>query len=159
MHAKYSFYVPHARVSYTGDVVDPITGEVTHPPSMTKQSFVAECDINNIIKHFRQTGQIQHMSAKAALGTYEDLPDPVDFQTAINIVLEAEQSFATLPSHVRARFGNDPESFLAFMADPANQDEILKLGLATDKRPPPPPPPTIPPSPPPNPSGGEKNGA
>lgn len=154
--ATYSFYRPHKRVQYTGDVINPVTGEITHPPSRTKQSFVAQCDINNIIKQFRQTGQIAHMSARALQGTYEDLPDPMDFQDALNIVLDSEAAFATLPSQVRARFGNDPNEFLSFMANPANQDEIIKMGLATDKRPPPPPP--TPPSPSSTPSGGQKTG-
>lgn len=154
-----SFYVPHDREAtwYTGDVEDPITGEVTHPPSMTKQSFVAECDINNIIKQYRLTGQVRHISAKAAQGTYEDLPDPMEFQDALNVVIQSEEAFATLPSHVRDRFGNDPEQFLQFMANPSNQDEIIKLGLGKDNRPPkeaPPPSPT-----PQTPPTGEKTGS
>lgn len=150
--AKNSFYVPHDRSAtwYTGELVDDKTGEIITPPSMTKQAFVAECDINNILKQYRLTGQIRHITAKAAQGAYQDLPDPLDFQDAMNIVLEAQTSFATLPSQVRDRFGNDPEQFLQFMADPANQDEIIKLGLASDKRPPaegaqPPSPPPEPP--------------
>jgi len=60
-------------------------------------------------------------------------------------------AFATLPSHVRRRFENDPQEFLAFMADPANQDEVIKMGLATDNRPPPPEPVIPPPDPEPAP--------
>jgi len=151
MTAMRSFYVPHDRAAtaYTGELVDEVTGEVYRPPVMVKQSFVAECDINNILKQFKLTGQIQHMSAKAALGSYEDLPEPLDFQEALNTVKDAEQSFATLPSQIRDRFGNDPGNFLDFMSNPNNQDEIIKLGLATDSRPPkepdsPPPPPPSP---------------
>lgn len=134
-----SFYRPHLRSATwsTGEVVDQKTGELVKLPSRTKQSFVGECDINNILKQYKLTGQIRHISSKAALGSYQDLPDPLDFQESMNIVIEAEKSFATLPAHVRARFGNDPVNFLTFMADPANQDEVIKLGLATDNRPPP----------------------
>lgn len=142
-----TFRVPHDRSAtwYTGELVNEETGEVFTPPRRVKQSFAAECDINNILKQFKMTGQIQHMSAKAAQGVYEDLPDPIDFQQALNTVMDAEASFSTLPSQIRDRFGNDPAAFLDFMANPSNQDEIIKLGLATDKRPPPepsPPPPT-----------------
>jgi len=135
MHAKYSFYVPHDRVGFDGTYPDPLTGEIVKPPARTKQSFVAECDINNILKQYKMTGQIRHISAKAAQGSYEDLPDPIDFQESMNLILAAEQSFATLPSRVRDRFGNDPSQFLSFMSNPANADEIISLGLAT-KRPP-----------------------
>jgi len=126
-----SFYRPHARVYATNEIVNPVTGEVVSPPSMTKQSFAAECDINNIIKHYKISGQLAHISAKAAQGAYTDLPDNIDFQESMNTVLRAQQSFSTLPAHTRARFGNDPEQFLAFMADPANQEEAIRLGLAT----------------------------
>lgn len=132
-----SFYFPHKRVQYTGELINHKTGEVFTPPSRTKQSFVAECDINNIIKSFKVTGQIKHMNERAAQGAYTDLPDPIDFQEALHQVRDAQVAFATLPSHVRARFENDPGQFLDFMSNPSNQDEIIRLGLATDKRPPP----------------------
>jgi phage internal scaffolding protein len=132
-----SFYHPHQRVTFNNDLVDLNTGEVTYPPSMTKQSFLAECDINNIIKAFKVTGQIKHINERAQQGAYADLPDPQDFQEALHQVRDAQASFATLPAHVRSRFANDPAEFLAFMANPANQDEIIRLGLATDNRPPP----------------------
>lgn len=131
-----SAYHPHKRVRYTGELVNHKTGEVYIPPSRTKQEFVAECDINNIIKSFKLTGQIRHINEKASLGTYADLPDPIDFQDALHAVKAAQASFATLPSHLRSRFANDPQQFLDFMSNPSNQDEIIKLGLATDRRPP-----------------------
>lgn len=134
------FYRPDAdreSTKYTGELLNHITGEVYKPPSMTQQSFVAECDINNILAEYKTSGQIRHMSAKADQGTYQDLPGGIDFQEALNTVIAGENAFATLPSQVRARFGNDPAEFLMFMADPANQDEAIRMGLATDNRPPP----------------------
>lgn len=129
------FYRPHKRVQFTGELVNPVTGEVTRPPSMTKQSFVEECDINNILREYSASGQLRHISARAEQGMYADLPDQADFQTALNIVLEGQAAFASLPSKVRNRFNNDPAEFLEFMADPANQEEAIRLGLATDSRP------------------------
>lgn len=154
--AAYSFYRPHKRVQFTGELVNPVTGEVTIPPSMTKQSFVDECDINNILREYSVSGQLRHISQRAELGMYADLPDQTDFQTALNIVLEGQQAFDTLPAKVRNRFNNNPAEFLEFMADPANQDEIISLGLAKDNRPPAPPadPPAGPPADPPS-RGGD----
>lgn len=144
----YGFYRPHRRVQATGELVNHKTGEVYTPPSMTKQSFLKECDINNILKEYRVTGQIRHMSANAAAGAYQDLPEPMDFQESIHTMQAADAAFSSLPSAVRKRFGNDPGEFLAFMADPANQDELIKMGLAKDTRPPAPPaPPEAPPAP------------
>lgn len=130
---KLDFYRPHERSAtwFTGEVVNPQTGEVTRPPSMTKQSFKDECDINNILKQYKVTGMFAHINAKAAQGVYTDLPDPLDFQASLEIVKEANAAFASLPSKVRARFDNNPEAFLAFCSNPANQDELVALGLAT----------------------------
>lgn len=128
-----SFYRPHSRVQFTGELVDPATGEVTSPPSMTQQSFVKECDINNIIKQFSQTGMITHISERAAEGAYVDLPESMDFQEALHTVEAARASFASLPSKVRDRFGNSPEAFLEFLHNPSNEDEARSLGLLNPK--------------------------
>lgn len=133
-HQIRSFFHPHPRLVYSDDIVNPWTGAITKPERRVKQSFKAECDINNIVKQFQATGQIQHMSANAAKGAYLDLPDGLDFQDSLNTIKAGEAAFATLPAKVRDRFHNDPAEFLGFMADPANQDEAIALGLAS-KRP------------------------
>lgn len=132
---KHSLYRPHPRVQFTGEVVDPKTGELVVLPSLTKQEFVAECDINNVLKQYKQTGMVSHMSAKAAAGSYQDLPDSFEYQDAANTVINAQRAFDSLPSKIRERFHNDPSEFLAFTADPDNADELVKLGLV--KAPPP----------------------
>lgn len=130
--AKYSFYRPHDPddTAFDGALVDEATGEVTYPPSMTKQSHMAECDINNIVAHFQHTGMVKHMSANAAQGIYTDLPNELDYQQSLNVVLEAERAFESLPSGIRNRFSNDPAAFLEFVSNPANADELVQLGLA-----------------------------
>lgn len=126
---KIDFYRPHKRVQEDGSVFNRFTGEYEYPPSRTKQAHLKECDINTILKQFSVTGQLTHISAKAALGAYQDLPDTVDFQDAQNLVIEAQKAFASLPAKTRERFQNDPAEFLAFMGDEANRDEAIKLGL------------------------------
>lgn len=148
----HDFFRPHKRVQFKNELVHPVTGEISNPPSRTKQSFVAECDINNIIKQFRSTGVVNHISANAAKGRYLDLPDELDFQTSLNTVLAAEQAFASLPSKIRTRFENDPRQFLEFLTDPANAEELVALGFAT-ATPTAAPAPTPAPNPPPEPEG------
>lgn len=130
---KYAHYRPHARVQEKGELVNHVTGEVTRPPSMTKQEFKRECDINNILKQYSTTGMLQHVSARASTGAYLDLPDSVEFQDSLNLVRQAEATFMGLPAKLRDRFGNDPAEFLAFCADPANLEEMRELGLANPK--------------------------
>lgn len=132
--SRRSAYIPHKRVYAPTELMNATTGEWFKPATRVKQSFVAECDINNILKQYSQTGQIKHISAKAQMGAYQDLPDEVDFQTSLNIVKAGETAFMTLPAKTRDRFGNDPQNFLEFMADPKNAEEAIKMGLAT-KRP------------------------
>lgn len=117
---------------------DPETGEVYE--SMTRQSEMASCDIHNILKQFSQTGFEQLVRERAAQGQYADLTSLPDYQEALNVVLDAQAAFAALPSQVRDRFHNNPEEFIAFVGDPANQDEAIRLGLAVDTRTPEPPP-------------------
>lgn len=131
VYVALDFYRPHRRVTYDGTLTNPATGEVFTPPRRVKQSHVAECDINTILKQYSQTGQLRHISANAQAGAYQDLPDNIDFQESMNIIKAGEQAFATLPARTRDRFNNNPALFLEFMADPNNQDEAIKLGLAT----------------------------
>lgn len=135
------FYRPNRETvrqetAYTN--TDPDTGEVY--ASMTRQSEMASCDIHNILKQFSQTGFEQLVREKAAQGQFADLTSLPDYQEALNVVLDAQAAFAALPSQIRDRFRNDPEHFIEFLQDPANQDEAIRLGLATDTRTPEPPP-------------------
>lgn len=98
-------------------------------PSMTKQSFREECDINNILKRYQKTGVIEHV--KHYNGQYGDFTGINDYHSACNRVLAAEEAFSTLPSSLRSRFRNDPGEFLSFVNDPKNLDEMVSLGLAT----------------------------
>ena len=38
----------------------------TSKPSLTKQSFTKECDINNIMKKYQKTGAIDHVNKHEA---------------------------------------------------------------------------------------------
>lgn len=126
---KYDFYKPHEQVLEANEFTDPVTGEVTIMPSMTKQEFAQACDVNNILIQYKSPEMFRLMQAQAQQGTYADLPDPLDYQEALHIAAEAEKAFATLPSKVRDRFDNDPAQFLVFMENPTNEAEARELGL------------------------------
>lgn len=115
-------------------------------PSLTKQSFVQECDINSIMKKFLKTGLVEHVNRYN--GNYGDFTElPVDYQEAMNIVLRADEVFMSLPAGIRSRFGNDPQGFLQFVSDPKNEREMIELGLAKPRPPAPPEPPAVDPKP------------
>lgn len=100
-------------------------------PSRTKQSFSSECDVNNILKKYTQTGILPNMMSSSP--SYGDFSNPVDYQQSMNTVLNAQAQFASLPSIVRTRFANDPALFLDFASNPKNSEELIKLGLACAK--------------------------
>lgn len=95
-------------------------------PSMTKQSFQDECNINNIMAKFQKTGAINHYAKHAP--HYGDAT-PIQLTEALNIVIQAQDMFDDLPSSIRKRFNNSPEEFLEFVQNPENADEMVKMGL------------------------------
>jgi len=95
-------------------------------PSMTKQSFKDECDVNNIMARFERTGVLDYINENAA--QFGEVP-ALDFQTAMNIVAKGNSLFEQMPGAQRAAFENDPVKFLAFMEDGRNRDKAIELGL------------------------------
>lgn len=91
-----------------------------------KQSFKDECDINRIMSRYQKTGLLEHLAQRPP--QYLDCTS-FDFQNAMDIVAGSKALFAALPSDIRDRFANDPARFLAFMDDPANDSEAVKMGL------------------------------
>lgn len=100
-------------------------------PSRTKQSFAAECDINNIMKRFHQTGLVSHVNQFQ--GSYEDVSRGLDYRESLDVLERGKQAFASLPSKLRAKFHNDPGEFLEFVSNPANRDAMGELGLLKAK--------------------------
>lgn len=107
-------------------VVDPETGEVTLTPSLAKQSFADECDINTIVRRFGLNGQLP---VGVRMPTYADFLDVPTYQEAMNAIIEANASFSSMPAEVRARFMNDPARFVQFCSLEENRAEAIKLGL------------------------------
>jgi len=95
-------------------------------PTRTQQSFRDECDINNILRKFNVTGQLPLGSVQPQYGDFSGI---TDYQSALNAVMAAQDSFLALPAKVRARFDNDPALFVDFASDEANKDELKALGL------------------------------
>lgn len=95
-------------------------------PSLAQQHFKDETDINVLLERFKVTGQ---MPQGVRLPTYGDFTGVTDFRSAQEAVLNARNAFMDLPASLRARFENDPQKLMDFLADPANSDEAVKLGL------------------------------
>lgn len=108
-------------------------------PSLTRQEFAAECDINNLMAQFEKTG-ILPSNMNSSEPRYLDVSDVPDLQAAHAILQQATTSFMSLPATVRRDFDNDPIKFISFAENAENLPKMREWGLA----PPPPidPPPT-----------------
>lgn len=112
---------------------------VNNEPSLTIQSEKDSCDINKIVSRFsnkrkdiKRIAQDLIMTPYVRSGSpqYGDFASvPLNYQDALEMVQNADSSFQELPSALRKRFDNNPGLFLEFIADEANRDEAVKLGL------------------------------
>ena len=117
-------------ITYDRDKNSDLAKFVFVKPSRTKQSFRDECDINNILRQFNVTGQLRIGSVQPQYGDFSGI---TDYQSALNAVMAAQDSFLQLPAKVRAKFDNDPALFVEFASDEANKDEMKALGLLREE--------------------------
>ena len=117
-------------ITYDRDKNSDLAKFVFTSPSRTKQSFRDECDINNILRKFNVTGQLPAGSVQPQYGDFSGI---TDYQSALNAVMEAQDSFLALPAKIRSRFDNDPALFVEFASDEANKDEMKALGLLREE--------------------------
>lgn len=92
----------------------------------TKSEFANECDLNVLMERYRKAGVVPVPMGE---GVYMDTDIP-DLPTAMQYMIEAENSFNSLPSDVRKEFDNDPVRFVEFATDPANIETLREWGLA-----------------------------
>lgn len=116
------------RTAYDGLRPHCVVVDCSVEPSVTKQSFKDECDVNRIVSKFHRTGLIDFVNSNQP--RYGDVT-PIDYQEALNTVATAQEMFVQLPASLRKRFGNSPEELLAFVQNPENDAEAIKLGLKT----------------------------
>jgi len=105
-------------------------------PSLTKQSFKSQCNIDTILANYKKTGVITH--ANKTQPQYGDFLQAADYQLYQNKILQAQDAFNSIPSNIRAEFDNDPQKFLEFAQNPENIDAMRELGLAAPEAPKPP---------------------
>lgn len=117
--------------NYDTDAVSRETGLCCSDESLAIQSAAEDCDINTIVRRFGLTGELPNDIKMPQSGDYSGVGD---FQSAMNIVRQAEEQFLRVPAEIRARFDHDPQRFSQFFEDPSNYDDALKMGLVL-KRP------------------------
>lgn len=113
-------YSPQVRVTFK-----------TEGESLTEQQFAEESQIINKIRKYDSQGFFDSINRNPA--QYNDFTQVRDLADAIDQIEEARDAFQTIPSDVRKKFNNSPSEFFEFASKESNYDELVKLGLATNK--------------------------
>ena len=118
------------------DCSDPSFGlDCSNLPSLTRQEFADECNINILMEKYEKTGIISHVNPRNP--QYLDLSDVPDLMTAHQIIQTATTEFMALPAKVRCDFDNDPMAFVKFAENPDNIGKMREWGLAPPEEAPP----------------------
>jgi phage internal scaffolding protein len=124
--------VPFLRTpyNYDADKVSDETGLSCPELTLAQQNFKDECDINHIVRQFGLTGELP---GKPMSPQYGDFTGVLDYHSAVNAVLAAQDDFMELPAQMRSRFNNDPAQLIDFLGNEENREEAIKLGLIAAK--------------------------
>ncbi len=95
-------------------------------PSLTKQYFKDECDINNIVNKFQETGNIPLQNNMDP--QYGDAPD-LDLKTALDLVHNLNAEFNDLNLDIQEKFGHDPKKYAQFLSNYEISPESFDSGL------------------------------
>lgn len=94
--------------------------------SLAVQSEAEEADINTIVKRF---GLGVPLPSGVVMPQYGDFTGVTDYQSALNLINQANDGFMSFPADIRARFENNPANMISFLENDANRDEAVKLGI------------------------------
>lgn len=112
-----SAYVEHVGIEYVND-----------EPSMTRQEFAAECDINVLMAHYEKNAVLPPQNRREP--QYFDASEVPDFREALDIAREAHDAFMRVPAIVRKELDNDVYRFVEYCQDEKNAENLRKWGLA-----------------------------
>lgn len=102
-------------------------------PSLTRQEFAAECDINNIMKKYEATGIMPTLDGR--IPTYWDASlMPENLQDAMNAMDYADELFMQLPAKIRREFNDDPVEFVDFATKTENRPKLQEWGLTEPEK-------------------------
>lgn len=94
--------------------------------TLTQQHMVNDTDINYLMERYVTTGEIPQLRTPPLQGDFSNV---MSYQAALNLMIQARQSFDALPARIRNRFDNDPGQFVEFCSNEANRDEMRQMGL------------------------------
>lgn len=105
-------------------------GKRFHPkyerPGRTKQDFIKDCDINQMLRKARKVGTLSHLEKHGAF--YADITGaPQDLFEAREQLDRGKAIFGELSGELRREFNNDPLEYFAFVNHPDNKDRLAEV--------------------------------
>lgn len=95
--------------------------------SKTDRSFAAGCNVNNIVRHYQQTG-IDPAEDRKALARFGSASSQ-SYEDAMRLVADIDSAFHELPSKTRAEHANDPQQWIEYLGSLGTPpDEIVDSG-------------------------------
>lgn len=113
--------------NYDREVASRVSGVEFDPDEgKTQQQFAEDADINVIVRKFGITGKVPVGFRMPESG---DFTAATDYQSALNMVLEAKAKFLEVPADIRRRFNESPQAFMDWLHDSKNRKEATELGF------------------------------
>lgn len=113
--------------NYNMDKASLLSGLLCTDETRTQQQFKEECDINTIVERFGLTGQLPESLSTPYNADFDEV---IDYHTAWNKIIAADNAFMQLPAAIREDFNNDAGRWVDFVSDPKNIDKAREWGLA-----------------------------
>lgn len=101
---------------------------VDDTPSMTRQEFAKDCDINVLMAHYERNAILPPTNNREP--AYFDASGVPDFREALDIARDAHEAFMRVPANVRKELDNDVFKFVEYCQDEANSENLRKWGLS-----------------------------
>lgn len=106
------------------------TGLECKDPSKTQQHDEHDANINNIVATYMRTRTIEGHN-KPPINS--DFTMITSMQDAMQLIVDARESFMEQPAQVRAKFDNDPAKFVDFCSREENRDAMRQMGLLSEE--------------------------
>lgn len=106
---------------------------VCEGPSMTRQEFTDECDVNMIMARYEKGG-VWPYPPNGVEPQFVDFVGMPDLQEALGAMDAARDAFMRLPAIVRKEFDNDAVRFVEFAQDGNNLGKMREWGLADPEK-------------------------
>lgn len=113
---------------YDAEAVSDSSGLLCEDDSKTVQADAEDADINVIVRRFGITHELPVNLRVPLTEEFDTLV--TDYKSALDMLILADQAFLDMPADVRKRFNHDAGAFVEFASNPANLEEMRKLGLA-----------------------------